>query len=216
MRCATSVSYTHLTLPTQWSFAEDAAKESGAVVDRGNWRIVMSWHIAETRELAKEQAKDGLYRWHNEYTVGTLQRPGAEPFANPDDAVEQTAFGDLSAAVIGTPDDLIKAVQDMLALTGGFGTVIGFVHDWANPENTRNSWDMVARYVVPEVNGLLSGYRESQRHVIENRDSFDRAGQAVLSKIMENEKAAAAMAEEAQGQAAIPSHHAPDLSKAQQ
>jgi limonene 1,2-monooxygenase len=149
-------------LPTQWSFAEDAARASGGVVNRADWRIVMSWHIAESRAEAKAQAKDGLYRWHNEYTVGTLMRPGAEAFASPDDAVEQSAFVEGAAAVIGTPDDLVKAIREMNELTGGFGTVIGFVHDWANPENTARSWDLVARYVVPEVNGLLASYRASQ------------------------------------------------------
>ena len=52
-----------------------------------------------------------------------------------------------------------------------------FVNDWANPEATRRSWDMVARYVVPEVNGMLDAYRESQSHVINNREVFDRAGE---------------------------------------
>ncbi len=55
------------------------------------------------------------------------------------------------------------------------------------------SWDLIARYVIPEVNGMLDSYRESQRHVIEHRDIFDRAGAAVISKIMQNERAAKAL-----------------------
>ena len=31
-------------------------------------------------------------RWHNEYNVGTLMRPGAVAFGSPDEAVDQTAF----------------------------------------------------------------------------------------------------------------------------
>ena len=57
--------------------------------------------------------------------------------------------------VIGTPDDLVAKIKEMPKLSGGFGTVIGFVHDWANREDTKRSWDLVARYVIPEVNGLL-------------------------------------------------------------
>jgi len=198
-------------LPTQWSFAETAAAEHGNVVNRDNWRVVMSWHIAETKEQAKAEAKNGLYRWHNEYTVGTLMRPGAEPYSSPDEAVsdEMLAGG---GALVGTPDDMIKAVKDMLELTGGFGTVIGFAHDWANREATLRSWDMVARYVIPEVNGMLDNYRESQQYVINNREVFDRAGEAVMAKIMSNEQAVAAMKQGADGQAAMPAHHAPDLS----
>ena len=91
-------------LSTQWAFAEDAAAKYGNTVIRDDWRVVMSWHIAETREKAKEQAKNGLFRWHNEYTVGTLMRPGAEAYSSPDEAVE-LASQPGSETNIGTPDD---------------------------------------------------------------------------------------------------------------
>jgi len=198
-------------LPLQWSFAEEAAAISGATINRGEWRIVMTWHIAETREQARVEARDGLLRWHNEYTVGTLMRPGAVAFKDADDAVDQTAFTEGSAAVIGTPDDLVKSLRDMMKLTGGFGTVIGFAHDWANREATLRSWDLIARYVVPEVNGMLDSYRESQRHVIEHRDIFERAGAAVISKIMQNERAAKALTQESNAASAMPAHHAPKV-----
>jgi limonene 1,2-monooxygenase len=199
------------SLPLQWSFAEEASAKSGAQIDRKNWRIVMTWHIAETREQARQEARDGLFRWHNEYTVGTLMRPGAAAFKSPDDAVDQTAFVEGSAAVIGTPDDLVASIRRMVELTGGFGTVIGFAHDWANREATLRSWDLIARYVVPEVNGLLATYRESQRHVIEHRDVFERAGAAVVSKIMQNERAAKALTETVNAASAMPAHHAPKI-----
>ena len=198
-------------LPLQWSFAEESAKKHHQKVDRKNWRIVMSGHIAETRDQARQEAKHGLFRWHNEYTVGTLMRPGAVKFKTPDEAVDQTAFADMAAAVIGTPDDLVAAIRKLEKLTGGFGTVISFAHDWANPQNTFKSYDLVARYVIPEVNGMLDSYRESQRHVIAHRDSFERAGAAVLTKIMENERAAKALQQGLEAQSAIPAHHAPKV-----
>mgnify|MGYP000049332558 CR=1 FL=1 len=200
-------------LPTQWGFAEDAAKKYGQTVDRKNWRVLLSWHIAETREKAREEAGRGLMRWHNEYIVGTLQRPGAKPFKSPDHAVDATGFSEGSAATIGTPDDLVKTIKNVIDMSGGFGTLIGFVHDWASPENTFRSWDMVARYVVPEINGYLAGLRRSQKHVIENRESFERAGQAVMAKIMENEKAAAALSVTRTNRFAASSSNAPDFEK---
>lgn len=182
------------SLPLQWSFAEESAAKHGKVVDRSNWRLVLMFHLAETREEAREQAKHGLYRWHNEYNFGTLQRPDAVEFASPDEGVDQVAFADGAVAVIGTPDDLVDRIRGLYDLTGGFGAVIGFVHDWANIENTSRSWDLLARYVVPEVRGMLKPLRDSQQHVIHHRDSFDRAREAVVTKIMENERAAAALA----------------------
>jgi len=201
-------------LPTQWGFAEQAAAKSGKSVDRANWRVLMSWHIAETREEARAQAGKGLMHWHNEYTVGTLMRPGALPFKSPDEAVDQTAFVAGAASVIGTPDDLVAAIRKLSASAGGFGTVLGFAHDWANRENTARSWDLVARYVIPEVQGLLEGYRTSRQYVIDNREWFERAGQAVLSKIMSHEGAAAALKAGMQTGAAMNSPNAPDLNKA--
>ena len=179
-------------LPTQWGFAESAAKKAGTTVDRKNWRVLLNWHIAETREKAIEEARVGLMRWHNQYIVATLQRPGAEPYKSPDHAIEQmTAPG--AAAVIGTPDDLVKMIKDVHAKSGGFGHCVGFVHDWANPENTFRSWDMVARYVIPEINGYVAKLRESERHLQVNRAVFERAGQAIMAKIMENKDAAEAL-----------------------
>ena len=184
------------SLPNQWRFAEESAAKFGKTVDRKNWRVLISWHIAETREKARKESREGLMRTNNEYTVGTLQGGDGVIYKTPDEAVDGYAFSDVSLAVIGTPDDLIDRIRHLQELTGGFGTVVGFVHDWANRENTSRSWDMVARYVIPEVNGMLEGYRESHKYVNENRSIWDRAAEAVKSKISENPNAAAAARED--------------------
>jgi limonene 1,2-monooxygenase len=203
-----------MALPTQWGFAEDAAKQYGTTVSRSDWRVLLSWHIAESREQARAEAGAGLMRWHNEYNVKTLQRPGLEPFKSIDEALEKTAGGvGISASTIGTPDDLITTIRALMEVSGGVGSIIGFVHDWANPENTRRSWDMVARYVIPEINGHVTKLRESQKFLMENRAVFDRAGQAVMAKIMANDKAAAALSFTGPGRVAIPPVNAPDLQK---
>jgi len=202
-----------MALPTQWSFAEESAAKHGQSVDRANWRVVMSWHIAETREEARAQAGEGLMRWHNEYNVETLQRPGAVAFKSPDEAVDMTAFTPDAASVIGTPDDLIAAIRNLVKLSGGFGTVIGFAHDWANRENTARSWDLVARYVIPEINNMMEGLRTSRLHLVNNRESFERAGAAVMSKIMSNDRAAAALQETIRAATATTGGHTPDLQK---
>ena len=202
------------SLPTQWGFAEAAAKKHGTVVDRKNWRVLLSWHIAETREKARAEAGVGLMRHHNEYIHGTLQRPGSKPFTSPDQAVDLTAFGAGASAVIGTPDDLIARIKSVIDISGGFGTVIGFAHDWANPENTFRSWDMVARYVMPEINGYLREMRKSQQYVIHNRAAFDRGKDAVMAKIMENDAAAAALAVTKSAMISASASNVPEMGKA--
>ena len=90
-------------LPTQWSFAEESAVKHGNTVNRRNWRVVLNWHIAETRQKAREQARDGLMRHNNEYSVGTLAGGNGVIYKTPDEAVDGVAFSDESTAVIGTP-----------------------------------------------------------------------------------------------------------------
>jgi limonene 1,2-monooxygenase len=191
-------------LPLQWGFAEESAVKHGNTVDRKNWRIVLNWHIAETRAKAREQAGAGLMKHNNEYLIGTLAGGVGKIYKTPDEAVDGVAFSAESTAVIGTPDDLIDRIREMVEITGGFGCVVGFVHDWANREDTIRSWDMVARYVIPEVNSMLDRYRDSNKFVIENRSTWDRANDAVASKIRAHEGALAALEDdEAQGRTII-------------
>jgi limonene 1,2-monooxygenase len=201
-------------LQTQWGFAEAAAAQYGQSVHRQDWRVLLSWHIAETRDQARAEARDGLLRHHNEYITRTLQRPGAQPFTSPDEAVDKVAFAPGAAATIGTPDDLVERIKSVFDISGGFGTIVGFVHDWANPENTMRSWDMVARYVVPEINGYLAGLRQSREFVATNREYFNRARQAVMAKITENEAAATALAVTKSPLLAASSSNIPDLDQA--
>src|SRR5437016_14276985 len=203
-------------LPTQWSFAEAAAAEHGQTVDRQHWRVLMSWHIAESRAQARAAAGDGLLRHNNEYITATLQRPGARAFTTPDEAVDRTAFAPGAVATIGTPDDLVARTKSVLEISGGFGTVVGFVHDWANPENTRRSWDMVARYVVPELNGYPARFRASREFVADNREYLHHAREAVMAKITENPAAAAALKVTKSPLLAASSSSVPDLDAARE
>src|SRR5438876_5440641 len=54
-------------LPTQWGFAEAAAKKHGTTVDRKEWRVLPTWHIAEPRQKTRAEARHCLPRHHNEY-----------------------------------------------------------------------------------------------------------------------------------------------------
>jgi len=174
-------------LPTQWSFAQESATKHGRTVDRRDWRVLLSFHIAETRDEARKQSVDGLQRWHNEYNVWTLGRPGAQHVDDKWDLMDMMSSG---GAVIGTPDDLVAAIRNLQEITGGFGVVLGFAHDWANRENTLRSWDMVARYVIPEINGSTARMRDSQKFLNDHQaELMSGAGAAVMQKILGDERA---------------------------
>jgi limonene 1,2-monooxygenase len=185
-------------LPTQWSFAQKSALASGKSVCREDWRVVLVWHVAETRAQAEREVADGLFRWHNDYKVNILQRPGDLAVSSAEELLEQYSDGGptgIGAAIVGTPDDLVNALIRLRDFTGGFGVALGFAHDWASPENTRKSWDLVARYVVPAVNGTLLALNNSADFVRSKMPSLvSGMTNAVMAKIMENEEAAKAFA----------------------
>jgi limonene 1,2-monooxygenase len=184
-------------LPTQWSFAEDAAAQHGRTVDRADWRVLLSWHLAESREQAVAEAAHGLHEWHNEYNVRVLGRPDAFPVDDPFELIEQVSGRGATGAgvaIIGTPDDAVEAIRSLYETVGGFGVVLGFAHDWANHEATKRSWELFARYVIPEVNGFTRGLRDSAEYLAANKgDLIAGASAAVLDQIMANPKAAEAL-----------------------
>ena len=87
------------------------------------------------------------------------------------------------------------------------------MHDWANPENTIRSWDMVARYVIPEING----YVDQAARVAEVPDRQPRRVRARRpghhGQDHGERKAAAALPLTGPGRVAIPTINAPDLQK---
>lgn len=185
-------------LPVQWGFAEEAAKKHGKTVDRRNWRVLMSWHLAESREQAEREAIDGLHWWHNEYNVRVLGRPGATRVEDKHELLAQVngARGSgVGSSVIGTPDDLVKQIRDLQALTGGFGVVMGFAHDWANREATLRSWELFARYVIPELNGYTRNQKISADYLAANKQELMTGRVAsIVAAVKGNATAEAAMA----------------------
>ena len=172
-------------LPTQWGWAETYAKEFGNPVSRNNWRVMMPFHIAEDRETAFSEIYDGLQHWHNAYNVQTLSRPGAELVDDAKGFAHKMV--ERGGAIIGTPDDAVEAIARLYDLAGGFGTLVGFVHDWANHDAMRRSYDLFARYVIPRVQGLIKPVQASQDLLrVNNKELMAQAGQGILKAIREH------------------------------
>ena len=94
------------------------------------------------------------------------------------DNVDEDGF-----AVIGTPDDAIRKIQELVDESGGFGTFLLFGHDWATPEATKRSFELFAQYVMPHFKDQLDvaaalvrlGHRK-RRRVRQPRRQRDHAG----------------------------------------
>jgi limonene 1,2-monooxygenase len=97
---------------------------------------------------------------------------------------------DRGGAIIGTPDDAVEAIGRLSELAGGFGTLVGFVHDWANHEQAMRSYDLFARYVIPRVQGLLAPVERSADMLRSNNTALmKRAGEGILKAIREHNAA---------------------------
>ncbi len=141
-------------LRRQWQEAERSAHVAGTRVDRRNWRLVIPVHIAETRRQALDETRVGGARHMLEYVEATTGRPCPVP-GPAEQIVEQMA--DLGAWVIGTPDDLVEVISRLREMSGGFGTVLFWGHEWAPIDAVRRSHELIARYVMPRFQGALGG-----------------------------------------------------------
>ena len=148
-------------LQTQWSFAEEAAAKAGKPApDRRNWRIVMPFHLAETREQAIADIEEGIMAWNNDYFVGTLGAPNSRPVASGRDAAERLIdFG----GIIGPPDQAVESIRKLQEVSGGFGCLLGLAHEWADREKTLRSYELMARYVMPQVQDTVSWIERSAK-----------------------------------------------------
>ncbi len=167
-------------LPTQWSFGQTYAQEFGQTLTRDMWRVNANWHVAPTREQAIEEVADGILRWHNEYNVDILGRPNAQKAGDGRMMAAKMA----ESGMIGTPEDVVRGIGDLVKVSGGFGTLIGFAHDWAPREAQLRSFELFARYVIPRVQGLIEPVQRSADFVGEHKaELMHAAGQAILQTI---------------------------------
>jgi limonene 1,2-monooxygenase len=148
-----------------WNLAEENAAKFGQVMDRNKWRVLISMHLAESREEAIRDVKAGAEHFYKEYFGGTLGTPGTAEFT-------LEGMVESGGAVVGTPDDAIAAVERIFELTGGVGTILFNTHEWTTWEKTLRSYELWARYVAPRFQGQLPQIEANQKWVADNRASI--------------------------------------------
>ncbi|MCA9513252.1 MAG: LLM class flavin-dependent oxidoreductase [Myxococcota bacterium] len=141
-------------LPKHWQVCEEKAREHGRTVDRAGWRVVVPMHIAPTREQARADMEHGTLR------LGRyMERLGGAPppYLSSTDAMldewTQRGLVVFGRLVLGTPDDAVAVVRALQEKSGGFGTLLLLGHNCADPAATLRSYELIARYVMPAVNG---------------------------------------------------------------
>jgi limonene 1,2-monooxygenase len=161
-------------LATNWAIAEEQAKAHGQTMDRRAWRLVGPMHVAETREKARENVRFGLEQWLYYFRDVAALPMAPEGGGDPVDALIASGL-----AVIGTPEDAIAQIQRLEAQSGGFGCFLQMAHNWADWEQTKRSYELIARYVFPKFQQLNDNRQASIEWATANRDAF--IGQARMA-----------------------------------
>ncbi len=158
-------------LSTLWAAGEEEAAKYGRSIDRSSWRVAICTHVAETREKAFEQVRQGMGTWFRDYVLGTMGAAAALP-----EGREVEAAVEAGTALIGSVEDVVAGINKLLEESGGFGTLLVNVQDWASAQQVRDSFELMARYVVPHFSGSTDSLRRSQRWVAERRTDFAAQG----------------------------------------
>ena len=79
---------------------------------------------------------------------------------------------DNGAWCVGTPDDLISKIHELSEQTGGFGGFMIQATEWGTREEVMHSYELLARYVMPQFQGSLTNLETSQKWSEQHRDEL--------------------------------------------
>jgi limonene 1,2-monooxygenase len=150
-----------------WTIAEESAAEHGQEVRREDWRLVLPVHLAESRQEAREEARLGAGRYLREYSEGTNGRRPV--FDGPLEKVIDF-MADAGYWIVGTPDDCIEGIKRLDEQSGGYGGFMVQTVDWAPRDKMLRSYELLARYVMPQFQGSVFSTAASNRWAAERRD----------------------------------------------
>ena len=156
------------SLAELWSIAEDTAAEHGKKMHREDWGIVMGMHLAESKEQAFKDIRQGSGNIVTEYFGETLGNP--VPDVPRDQIVDYMV--DHNQWIVGTPDDCIAGIERLQEISGGFGKFMIRVEDWAPRDKIHRSYELLARYVMPHFQGSVQGIEISRDWASERREAL--------------------------------------------
>ncbi|MBS0560847.1 MAG: LLM class flavin-dependent oxidoreductase [Proteobacteria bacterium] len=167
-----------------WRIYEEQARLNGHAAHRRNWRMVTLIHIAETREKARENVQHGIHAFRNYFNdVATF------PIVPPDVEDPYTFFVETGAGCIGTPDDAIAYIENLLKGTGGFGAILELAHNWADWEQTKRHYELMARYVHPHFQDSRRLRIESYDFARDHHEEFGSQSRAAVQAAIDKHKA---------------------------
>lgn len=167
MLCLASTMYQGFdALSTNWRIAQEESAKRGRVMSPSRIRCATEMHIAETRDKAMDQAREGYERYLLYIKNQSEQLADSPAHHTLEELIERQEI------VIGTPDDAVAQIRRLEQKVPDFGCLLLLEKNWANPTDTRRSYEMLARYVLPEINGDNAARQKSYDWCREKRDGF--------------------------------------------
>lgn len=144
-------------LSQQWKIAEDEAAKHGRTMDRRNWSLVVNMHCAEDDEEALAQVRKGERVETISYFEETLGRPAGRA----DDPLREGVK--MGTTLVGSPETIEKGLRRLIEMSrGGCGGIMFRAHEWANSHDTKRSFELFARWVMPKFQGSTDTIVASQ------------------------------------------------------
>jgi limonene 1,2-monooxygenase len=168
-------------LAHHWGVVEERAAHYGQPTpDRSGWRLVGLMHIAETKEQAYRDVEFGIVPWFTYF-----QKVAAFPQMAVGDSTDVKGMIDFvneaGIGAIGTVEDAKAQVQRLLDQSnGGFGAMLLMGHDWANPQATKRSYELIAQQVFPHFQGQAAGTLAAKQRAFDTREEHSASQLAAV------------------------------------
>lgn len=140
-----------------WSEVETGARDAGRPADRSAATLPITVHLAETRERALAEVRDGAARERFDFSTPVTGAP--TPDVPRDRWAEHLA--ERPTVMIGTPDEATEKIEALRTATG-VGGVLLTAKPWAGREATLRSHELFARRVMPRLQGSTVGLRAAE------------------------------------------------------
>ncbi|QNG38533.1 LLM class flavin-dependent oxidoreductase [Geodermatophilaceae bacterium NBWT11] len=171
------------TFAQHWNIVEEQAEEHGQVADRATWRVMTIVHLAATEEQARKDVAFGIADFFRYFQHVAAFPQFAVQGENVDEMID--FVNDNGLGVIGTPEMFVELMQKWQDQSGGFGTCMLLHHEFADPDATLRSHQLLARLVMPEFQGQAASLRAAKERASRSREGLVTKSQAAVDAMTE-------------------------------
>jgi limonene 1,2-monooxygenase len=181
-----------LAMPRMWGVLEETAKEFGRTVDRRSWRVTGLMHVASSYQQAVADVRHGLPQYLDYMSRVTSKVVGdgtapekADPMTT---GIEELVegFNASNAGCVGGPEEAVAFIQRLVDNSdGGIGTFLLMMNDWADPEATFRSLEIISREVFPAFQGSSRSLVAAQERAAGLRPSASQTSRVAVQRATE-------------------------------